>query len=441
MISSLKFSDRKDSGAVVESLNSEIKLPEPFEDAPTEPRFKLKGNTEIAKFNYKIMAMKLSEASDILDDRIEEFVTIVQEHYNLDDGAFGNPASQSQNEIIAVGRIASDASEGKLNPKSIVLETSRRMGAGRRITLNVEKLRDFDFFPGKIVALKGANASGEFFQPTEVLDIPTLSLVTSSIEQIDETNDRLAGPDGNSRSLVTIVASGPYTTDENLDFSPFNALLEAAESSQADSLILLGPFVDAEHPLIRTWNFDLPRGYPIEPDRATLNDVFKAYISLPLIKLTKTLPSISIVLCPSVRDAISKHSAWPQARLIKRDFALPRQVSVVTNPMKLSMNEVQFGMSSQDVLDQIRSSEVYSGKFKQMNTLERLCRGVLDQRHFFPVFPAINPTRKEDGFSGAGPSLDISYLKLGEMLGVLPDVMLTPSILPQFAKVSIPESK
>jgi DNA polymerase alpha subunit B len=291
------------------------------------------------------------------------------------------------------------------------------------------------------VALRGSNASGEFFQATEILEIPSLNPVASSIDTIDIVNDRLIGPDGNTRSLVTIVASGPYTTEEDLDFSPFNALLAAAQDIQADSLVLAGPFIDAEHPLVRNGDFDLPENFPVQPDKATLSDLFRAYISHPLNKLTQAFPSISIVLCPSSRDAISKHASWPQDKLVRRELALPKQVSLVPNPMKVSMNEVQFGISSQDVLDQLRSCEVASGKYRQINILDRLSRQIIEQRHFFPVFPPVNPISKEaspDGlpFTGTGPSLDVSYLKLGEMLGVLPDVLVTPSVLPPFTKVS-----
>jgi DNA polymerase alpha subunit B len=387
------------------------------------------------------MAMKLSEASEVLDDRIEEFVTIVQDHHKLEDSAFGNPATQGQDEIVAVGRIASDSPEGKLNASSIVLETSRRMGAGLRVPLKVDNLRDLHFFPGKIVALRGSNASGEFFQATEILEIPSLNPVASSIDTIDIINDRLMGPEGNTRALVTIVASGPYTTEEDLDFSPFIALLAAAQDIQADSLVLSGPFIDAEHPLVRIGDFDLPENFPVQPDKATLGDLFRAYISHPLNKLTQALPSISIVLCPSPRDAISKHASWPQDKLVRRELALPKQVSLVPNPMKVSMNEVQFGISSQDVLDQLRSCEVASGKYRQINILDRLSRQIIEQRHFFPVFPPVNPVSKDASpdelpFTSTGPSLDVSYLKLGEMLGVLPDVLVTPSVLPPFTKVS-----
>ena len=73
----------------------------------------LVANSDAKKLSYKTMAMKSSEASEILDDRIDEFMGLVQEHHHLDDSAFGSAANKSINEIVAVGRIASDSSGRK----------------------------------------------------------------------------------------------------------------------------------------------------------------------------------------------------------------------------------------------------------------------------------------------------------------------------------------
>ncbi|KAF2666967.1 DNA polymerase alpha, subunit B [Microthyrium microscopicum] len=436
------FADRKDPGIIQESLNSHIDIPSPSEALPVEPRVKPKSNTDIPRFAYKTMAMKLSEASETLDDRIEDFVKLIQAHHNLDDVDIGNPIFQSQDEIVAVGRIACDSSEGKLNASSLVLETSRRMGQGKRVHLKLDKLPSYQFFPGKIVALRGTNASGTYFSVTEVLDAPQQPMLTSKISDIDLVNDRITGEDGSTRSVVTFVASGPYTTESELDFSPFVALLSAAEEIQADAIVLTGPFIDVEHPLVRNGDFDLPPGYPKDPDSATITDLFRAHISAPLNKLAKAMPNICVMLCPSVRDAVMKHAAWPQDRLPqpRKELGLPKQVQVVTNPMMVSLNEVLFGISSQDILEQIRMSEIAGGAARQMHPLERGCRQLVEQRHFFPVFPPVEPKRMESApdeipFMPLGPSLDVAYLGLGEFVGAKPDVLITPSLLPSFAKV------
>ena len=47
-----------------------------------EPRIKLTANSDLKKLSYKPMAMKASEASEILDDRIDDFMALIQEHHN-----------------------------------------------------------------------------------------------------------------------------------------------------------------------------------------------------------------------------------------------------------------------------------------------------------------------------------------------------------------------
>ncbi|KAF2398644.1 DNA polymerase subunit alpha B [Trichodelitschia bisporula] len=446
------FEDRPNAGQIVETLNDHIPVPDAPDEPAPEPRIKLKANTDLSKFSYKTMAMKLSEASEVLDDRIDEFITLVQEHHKLEDGDFGNPCDENQSEIVAVGRIASDSLDGKLNPASVVLETSRRTGSGHRIPLKLENIPSFELFPGKIVAVRGTNASGEFFSVNSFLTIPILPPAASEVVKLDEINARLGQSDDldpdptDARPLNILIASGPYTTDTALNYSPLRALLTKAQETNADMLILSGPFLDAEHPKVQTGDVSLPESWPVPPDRATLTDVFRYHISTPIIELTQAVPTISIIMCPSVRDVISKHAAWPQDRLQKKDLGLPKQVSIVTNPVTLSLNEFVAGISSQDVLDQLRACEIAGGKARQENVLARLCRQVVEQRHFFPVYPPLDrqpPGGNEDDgdragevkFAPLGAMLDVSYLKLGEWLNVRPDVLITPSVLPPFAKV------
>ncbi|KAJ9665712.1 DNA-directed DNA polymerase alpha subunit pol12 [Coniosporium apollinis] len=460
------FADRANAGQTIETLNAHIDLPSPVFNAPTEPRIKFKANTELTKFAYKTSAMKLSEASEILDDRIDEFLSLVQLHHQLEDTAFGNPAAQSTSEIIAVGRIASDTAEGRLNAASLVLETSRRTGAGLRVPLKVEQLSSYEFFPGKIVALRGSNANGDYFTVSEELAIPLLPPAASFPAELDAHNARLASTSASAddeaaastppRPLTVLIASGPYTPATTLDFSAFTALLETAATTKPDVLILYGPFLDAEHPSLINGALDLPASFSVQPDQATLTDVFRYHISLPLTHLLASSPSTNVILIPSVRDAVARHAAFPQNMLDRKELGLPKGVRCVTNPVTMSFNEAVWGFSGLDVLDMVRREEVVGGAAKGENLFVRAVRGVVGQRSFCPVFP---PTArealpglegvdgKEEGKEGEegedgegkwlpmGAMLDTSYLRLAEWLNVRPDVLVLPSVLTPFAKV------
>lgn len=450
------FEDRQNAGQTIESLNSHLLAAEAPEEAPTEARVKLKANTELPKFAYKPMAMKLSESSEILDDRIDMFTDLVQSHHQLPDSAFGNPAAQSTAEIVAIGRIACDSPNGKLNAASVVLETSRRMGAGMRVPLKVEG-RGYDFFPGKIVAVRGTNVSGEYFSASEILPMPSLPVAASTPAEIDIHNDRLTSADGETRPLSMLTASGPYTPDTDLSYAALHALIAKAKDQRTDVLILTGPFLDLEHPLVASGDLEnhLPADAKIQPDRATLIDVFRVLVAQPLARLVQAVPTITIIMVPSMRDAVSKHVSWPQDRFPKAPLGLPKQVHVVTNPITLSINEMIVGISSQDILSELRRENVHQpGKGEQFNDdlLARLSNAVIDQRHYFPLFPPVgreslprlSAVAGEQIDGGAeehrlpvGANLDLGYYKLGEWLNVRPDVLILPSALNPFAKVNL----
>lgn len=441
----ISFHDRPNAGQAVEVLNDHLGVPEPPMAPFSEPRIKLVGNSDIKKLSYKPLAMKSSEASEILDDRIDEFMALVQAHHNLEDSEFGSAASQGTNPIVAVGRIASDSLEGKLNASSIVLETSRRMGAGLRVPLKIEALSGFQFFPGQMVALKGINASGDNFTVSEILEMPLLGSAASSIARLEEHVQRLRGgpdamdTDSTPAPLSILIGSGPYTADDNLDFEPLHALCSQAADSYSDALILTGPFLDVDHPLIAAGDFDLPEDLVPEPDTATMNTVFKYLVSPAFVSLVAANPHITIILVPSVKDVISKHVSWPQEPFPRKDLGLPKSVRIIGNPMTISLNEITIGISSQDILTELRTAECTGGRIQDSSMLARLPKYLIEQRNFFPLFPSVDrellpKTGTREG-KPVGAVVDTSYLRLGEMVNVRPDLLVVPSALTAFAKV------
>ncbi|PLB38064.1 DNA-directed DNA polymerase alpha subunit POL12 [Aspergillus candidus] len=428
---SIPFADRPNPGQTVETLNPHLPPPEPPLAPYSESRIKPTANTDLKKFAYKPMAMRLAEVSEILDDRIDEFTALFEKHYASEDITIGSAGTQSTSEIVAIGRVASDTMEGKLNPASLVLETSRRMGAGLRVPLNVDSIPSANFFPGQIVALRGINASGNYFSVKEVLPTPLLPPAASSTVTIDNVNERLEATGGSS-PLNVVVATGPYTADDNLAFEPLNELCKNAVDSGADALVLLGPFLDIEHPHVAAGDFDLLEGTPgFDPDTATLATVFRHCVTAPLQRLVAAVPNVTIMMIPSVRDAVSRHVSWPQEQLGKKELGLPKQVRMVSNPVTLSLNETVVGISAHDVLSDLRREEVLHGRPAEGNLLSRLSKYLIEQRHFQPVFP---PT-SQPSLSGTGAMLDASYMKLGEWWNVRPDVLIVPSALPPFVKV------
>lgn len=419
--SSIPFDSRPNAGQVLETLNPHIPQAEAPIAPAAEPRIRLVANTDIKKFGYKPMSMRQSDSSEVLDERIDAFIPLVIKAHNLDESIFGNAAAQSTNEIVAVGRIACDTPDNKLNASSIVLEMSRRMGAGLRVTLDVSALSQYSFFPGQIVAVRGTNASGMYFSVKEVLPVPHLPMPVSAPSTISSVNDKLE-----SHPLNIMYASGPYTADDNLYFEPLRELCDQAATQMADALILTGPFLDTEHPLLASGDFDLPEVKGADADPSNMAALFRIWISAPLQRLVHANPNITVMLVPSTRDAVSKHVSFPQEQFTNRkDLALPKQVKLLPNPCFVSLNETVFAISSQDALFDLSREQVSKGDKGEL--MSRLPGMLIEQRHFYPLFPAGR---------GSKASVDIGYSKLAEWPSVRPDVLVSSSVLTAGVKVS-----
>jgi DNA polymerase alpha subunit B len=299
------FSKRTNAGETVEVLNPHLPQPTlPSADATSESRVSFIFRMDLKSFAYRPMYQKLTEASEALDERIDEFAAAIQEHYSLPDEAFGDASVASPAETVAVGRIVSDSPEGKFNASSVCLESSRMAGGGVRTPLKLDRIASFSFFPGQIVAVKGVNSSGGYFQVHEVLEPPKLPPAATSTAELAATAQK--GP------VTVFIASGPYTTQDNLAFEALDELCNKAAELQPDVVILTGPFIDSAHPLVQAGDFEL------EDDEGTLEDLFRQQISRKINRIKNSM----VLLIPSVRDAVSKHCAFPQDRLNRKFLGL-----------------------------------------------------------------------------------------------------------------------
>ncbi|RPA95183.1 DNA polymerase alpha, subunit B [Choiromyces venosus 120613-1] len=436
-IPSTPFAQRKNAGITVEVLNEHIPkpflpLPESSADADLaswNSRVKLVVGVELKKFSYRPMHQKLSEASEVMDDRVDEFMDMVQDHYQFADEQFGNPSTASPSEIVAVGRISCDTLDGKLSPSSVLLEASRKMGAGSRVRLKLDAVPSYSLFPGQIVAVKGINASGEYLAVSEILDIPRLPNPTSSPSVLLDTADRLS-----AGGLNIVVASGPYTTDDNLRFEALSEICNKAAESCPDVLILTGPFIDADHPLIKTGDFGFDTlirddGKSSVREGGSMEDLFRERITPKIRQVQRSL----VILVPSVRDIISKHISFPQDRFKRQQLDLAANVRCLPNPATFSINEIVFAVSTNDVLFHMTSQEITRNP-QETNATTRLSKSLIYQRNLYPLFPGPS---KEQLLRGAttGPNLDVPNLRLADMVSAAPDVLVLPSMLASSVKV------
>lgn len=446
--------------------------------------------TNVKAWNYRYMYEKKGERSQVLDERIDEFASMLRSAYAIDESEeFGDPSLASQEAIWVVGRIcaalpapqssageamrakakAKAAASGKTNgdvdgtlafglPKlaetGVVLESSRMMGSGNRTPLVFDKgcivkhtpqdagtggaATTLSLFPGQMVLCRGINAGADKFSVSEICLPPPLPL---AVHTVDDALDRWYATDKlNGTALNVVAACAPYTDEADLHFAAWHRLMDALESGGLpssdsetsrrgvpDTLVLCGPFISSKHAHL-AFSTDTPAELFIEHFTRRLNELVTRY------------PATTVVMIPSTDDILNVHSAYPQPGFSKDDavsLRLPKQVKCLPNPSVLFVNELVLGVTSVDVLADIKSEEMVTriqaspnatasaasavtqsvaSKNKETNT--RWSRSLLSQRSFYPLFPP--PTQ-------SGLSYDTCHSHLLGFPAVTPDLLILPS--------------
>jgi DNA polymerase alpha subunit B len=280
-----------------------------------------------------------------LEQRLENFEMTIAQQAGL--AKLQPLASASQMVSVYCGRICCDTEEGKINLQSITLEGSLATSKGARVKVDISACTSFRLFPGQIVAIIGTNPSGFCIVAKEIL---------CSFAPDDEQN-------ANMESVDMVVACGPFTTAENLYYEPLQELLEYCIRTKPDCLLLLGPFVDAEHPEIKQGMAEV--GY---------DDLFHDLI---LAKLAGFHDShgVKIILMPSIRD-VQHEMVIPQIPIEVPDGMV---VESIQNPCTFRYKGSVFGCSSVDWLMSSTREEI-SKSADPVDRLPTLSLHLLNQK-------------------------------------------------------------
>lgn len=327
-----------------------------------------------------------------------------------------DPSIASPRSFFSVGMICCDG-EGRLNEKSVMLQSSIEHSGGECVRLDLQRLSHYSVFPGQVVGIGGHNPSGHCLVASKLVDyIPTSvakeDLNPSKKQAIDKENqptELLC----NQRELSMIIAAGPFTTTDNLFFEPLVELLAYAKRRPPQLLVLLGPFIDSEHPDIKKGTVD-----------RDFDEIFRLEVLRKLEDYVESMGStVRVLLVPSIRDA-NHDFVFPQPAF---DISQPQvQIASLTNPGIFEANEVKVGCCTLDVLKQISGEEIsrISADRKPIDRLSRLANHILNQQSFYPLYPPAESV-----------PLDFSLAPEALQLSLVPDVLILPSDLKYFVKV------
>ncbi|KAF5355229.1 hypothetical protein D9758_005997 [Tetrapyrgos nigripes] len=377
---------------------------------------------------YRYMYEKPGERGEVLDDRIDEIAELIREYYKIPE--FGDPSASTDEEVVVVGRIVHDqenlSSGAKLTDTNLAVESSRMLSNGVRVPLRLEaglKVRGcaqgaggFGLFPGAIIGLRGKNGGGGWFSVSEIIAPPPM-----------KSTPPLKRDPG---SFSMYIGSGPFTPDANLDYSSWKALLKILKQTKPAVVVLIGPFVDCKHPMFESG----------EVDEGPLTFFRRVFLE-PLRDFLASSPLSIVALIPSIRDLISSHVVFPQCELgPEASLSNQPRIKLLPNPAVFSLNGIRFSASSVDVLFHLRTQELLkrgeevgpvvplSPDDSGSDAMGNLCRHILQQRSFYPIFPVPLDVSSD-------VNLDVTHSKTLSLEENPPDVLILPSSkLKQFSK-------
>ncbi|XP_024025731.1 DNA polymerase alpha subunit B [Morus notabilis] len=365
----------------------------------------------------RFMYDRIEDRFNALESRIRKYAVAFTSSKLYEEPV--DPTVSSQKSIFTVGMICCDG-EGHLNEKSTLLQSSVEHSGGQRVRLELQNLNQFSIFPGQVVGIEGHNPSGHCLIASKFVDsIPLSDMADVDLhptkKQALEKEIQSNGLSGLQAELSVIIASGPFTTTDNLSFEPLVELLAYANRKLPQLLILLGPFVDSEHPEIEKGSTN-----------RSFDEIFHFEILKRLQDYAEYMGSHArVILVPSIRDA-NHDFVFPQPAFDIQPPDLKHQITSITNPGILEANQVKIACCSVDVLKHLSGEEISRNPKggAPSDRMGRLVNHILGQRSFYPLYPPAE-----------GVPFDSSLAPEALEISMIPDILIVPSDMKYFVKV------
>lgn len=348
--------------------------------------------------SYSFMFQRAADVREVLLWRMEQIGAALRSHHCIPE--FGSLLLPAQDSVTVLGRIGCD-SNGKLNPKSAVLEGDRERSAGAQIPLELSELQEFSLFPGQVVVVEGTNSTGRRLVVSKLYEGVPLPF--------HSPKDPPQGAAGGGQCVVLVV-SGPFTPSDSVAFEPLQDLIAVIARQRPDVCVLFGPFIDTKHEQVESCRLLLP-----------FAELFRLCVR-SLLDGTRSAGT-HLVFVPSQRDA-HHDFVYPQPPFVCPE--LPKEdkarVHFMPDPCTLDINGVVLGLTSTDLLFHMGAEEISSSSGTS-DRFTRILQHILTQRSFYPLYPPAEEM-----------NVDYESFSSFASLPVTPHVLIIPSELRYFVK-------
>jgi len=224
---------------------------------------------------------------------------------------------------------------------SLVLEGGIEGSNGTRVKLDVQFVKEYSFFPGQIVAVEGTNTEGH-------------TMIASKVYRTALPPPMPEAERGELTASPTVwVATGPFTASGDLEFEALSDLLELAQEQRPDALVLVGPFVAANHAVVNSAQLD-----------CTYDEVLAKMVEV-IAQVTEEDFTTEIALVPSVHD-LHHACTYPQAKYdmkklkcleLGTSHPYHKKIKCLPNPCMFSIGGMSVGVSSHDIIKELLGDE------------------------------------------------------------------------------------
>lgn len=232
----------------------------------------------------------------------------------------------SQEIVQCMGKIFCGGRTNKLDQKSAIFIgfDENKM---RTVQLDLSRLKpSASIFPGEICVVSGNNPRGKSFAVTEIYSERLLTQCQLPLNL--------------SEPLSFVIASAPFTIDDNLLFEPLEKLIENCQNNKPNVVILTGAFFKSSSKLI----FDLA---------TEVDEHFKKMLTDISVRLGE---DTKIVVVASVDD-INGAACFPTRPYHFKRGGLPSNVFLVPDPCVLDINGIKIAVTSVDIAQHLADSE------------------------------------------------------------------------------------
>lgn len=254
------------------------------------------------------------------------------------------------------------------------------------VQLDLSKCKNYSLYPGQVVLVRGLNLRGDCIVVDRIVSATNITHTPT--------------PKITSLPLSLVIASGPYTANDDLAFQPLQDLVKYCKDNIPDVLIMTGPFLNTKGTAL-----------------INMADRFDQHFDRMIDQLVRSLsPHTHILIVSSHEDANSSFVYPTHPYESKQQY---RNLHLLPDPCVVDIEGIHVGITSTDTINMMSNNELSINE--GTDPIKRSIFHMFFKKTFYPLRPASIP-------------LDVGLAQKYAKLNALPNLLILPSDAREFIR-------